>query len=105
MSVVPTFASLKLVFCPERPNAAQGGRWACTGQQCKSLRLLTLEAPATKWRIEYAALGLPGTTAKRKFLTLPVFLKGLRLENQGVLFWLRKEQPHHPQVALFSFAL
>lgn len=86
MSVVPTFASLKLVFRPERPRAAQGGRWAGTWRQCKSLRLLTLETPATKWRIACAALGLPGTTAEGKFLTLSGFLKGLRLENQGVLF-------------------
>lgn len=105
MSRVQTFASLKRVFHPERPSAAQGRRWACTGQQCKSFRLLTLETPATKWRNAYAALGLPGTTAERKFLTFSGFLKGLRLENQGVLFWLRKEQPHHPQAALLPFAL
>ena len=51
------------------------------------------------------ALGLPGTTTERKSLTSSGFAEGLRLQKQGVLFWLRKEQPHHPQATLLPFAL
>lgn len=91
-------------FTPERLRAAQGVWWVPAEQQHESLGLLTFEAPAAKRRNTCATLDLPGTTADRKFLSSSEFFKCLRLQNWGILFWLRKEQPHNPQSALLALA-
>lgn len=98
------FASLKLVFLPERPNTAQRDGQAGAGQRCESLGLMTLEAPATTRRNTRATWRFHDTP-DRRFLSSLRFLKCLGLQNWGVLIRLRKERPCHPRAALVPLAL